>query len=102
MTSNTHRLRRGLAVAGIVAAMAAPAASARPVMEPIDPEGSDYARPASAYVVQEPAPVASSNDGFDWGDAAIGATAIGALAAIGAGATVAVRNRPRRRGHTIA
>ena len=104
MTSNTHRLRRGIALATVVGALAAPAASAAPV----DPAGVDsgYQRPPSAYNVQKlpsaPAPVTSSSDGFDWGDAGIGATAILALAAIGAGATVAVGHRPRRRGHTIA
>ncbi len=104
MASNTRRLRRGLAVAGIVTAVAAPAAWAGPV-EPVGLNGSGYERPRNAYYVQQfpppPEPATSSGDGFDWGDAGIGATAILALAAIGAGATVAVGHRPRRRGHTI-
>ena len=104
MASNTHRLRSGLAVAGIVTAVAAPAAWAGPI-ERVDRDGSGYERPPSAYRVQgpptPPEPVTSSGDGFDWGDAAIGATAILALAAIGASATVTARHRPRRRGHTI-
>ncbi len=104
MASNTRRLRRGLALAGIVTAVAAPAAWASPV-EPVDRDGSGYQRPLSAYGVQKfppaPEPVTSSGDGFDWGDAGIGATAILALAAIGAGATVTVGHRPRRRDHTV-
>jgi hypothetical protein len=99
MTSNTHSLRRGLALAGIVTAVAAPAAWAGPV-EPVDLNGSGYQRPPSAYDVQElppaPEPVTSSSDGFDWGDAGIGATAVLALAAIGAGATIAVGHHTRR------
>jgi hypothetical protein len=102
MASNTRRLRSGLAVAGIVTAVAAPAAWAGPV-ERVDRDGSGYERPLSAYYVQSPAPepATSSSDGFDWGDAGIGATAILALAAIGAGATVAVGHRTRRRDHTV-
>jgi hypothetical protein len=104
MASNTRRLRSGLAVAGIVTAVAAPAAWAGPI-ERVDRDGSGYERPLSAYGVEAfppaPEPVTSSGDGFDWGDAGIGATAILALAAIGAGATVAVGHRPRRHGHTI-
>ena len=105
MMSNTHSLRRGLALAGIVTAIAAPAAWAGPV-DPVDLNGSGYQRPPSAYIVHElppaPEPATSSSDGFDWGDAGIGATAILALAAIGAGATVAVGHRPRRHRHTVA
>ena len=40
-----------------------------------------------------PTPLAS--DGFDWGDAGIGAAGVFAVLAIGAGATVAVGHRSR-------
>jgi hypothetical protein len=82
MTSNDQKLRRGLALAVIVGALAAPAASAAP----IDPEGVK-----GEYTVKEPfvyEPQAAS-DGFDWGDAGIGAAAVLALGAIGAGAAIA-------------
>jgi hypothetical protein len=91
-------MRRGLVLATVIGALAAPTASAHRV----DPAGvdSDYTSPYSPTSERtQPAPVVS--DGFDWGDAGIGATAILALAAIGAGATVAIGHRPGR-GDTVA
>jgi len=81
----THRIAR-IAAAGLVAAaLAAPAAGARPA--PLDAP----VPPGSGPVVIEPAPppvVQSVDDGFDWGSAAIGAGAAGALALLlGAGGT---------------
>jgi hypothetical protein len=38
----------------------------------------------------------ASGDGFDWGDAGIGAAATLALAAIAGGTAVVTRHRPRR------
>lgn len=105
MTSNTHSLRRSVALAVIVSAIAAPAAWAGPI-EPADPNGSNYQRPPSAYNVERlpPAsePVIAASDGFDWGDAGIGATAMLALAAIAAGATLATGHGPHHSRHTIA
>jgi hypothetical protein len=102
MRTKKHRLRRGLALATIVAALAAPAASAAPV-DPQIPGSSDYERPSPYVPTSSPAaePVATSGDGFDWGDAGIGAIAMLALAAIAGGATVAVGHRTGR-GHTVA
>jgi hypothetical protein len=96
MRSRNHRLRRGIALATVVGAVAAPTAWAAPV----DPPGVDsgYTRPYSPTSERtQPGPVAS--DGFDWGDAGIGAAGVAALVAIGAGATLAVGRRPRR--HTV-
>jgi hypothetical protein len=71
----SHRITR-LATAALVAgALAAPAASARPVTDPPIPNGS-------GPVVIEPAPapvVPTVDDGFDWASAAIGAGAAGGL-----------------------
>jgi hypothetical protein len=98
MRSKNHRLRRGLALATVIGAIAAPTASAARV----DPGGVDvgYASPYSPTSERtQPAPVVS--EGFDWGDAGIGAAAILALAAIGAGTTVAIGYRSGR-SHTVA
>jgi hypothetical protein len=84
-----HRFTRLVAVGLASAALAAPAASARPV-SPDSP-----VPPGSAPVVIEPAParVVSVDDGFDWGSAAIGAGAVGAVVLlIGVGGT-AYRHR---------
>jgi hypothetical protein len=98
MRTRIHRMRRGLVLATVVGALVAPTASAAPV----DPPGvdSDYTSPYSPTTDRtQPAPVAS--DGFDWGDAGIGAASMFALVAIAGGATVAIGHRPRR-GHTVA
>jgi hypothetical protein len=126
MTSNS-RLRRGLAIATVGSAFLAPAASAAPIeqMVPSTANGSvesksvppppsslapsagdaydklrspdqPNAQPAAVRVVQ-----AGADDGFDWGDAGIGAGGLLALAAIAAGTVVAIRHRPDIR-HTAA
>lgn len=85
-------LRRGLAVATVALALAAPAASAAPVedMVPSTVNGEPTpAAPAPVRVVQ-----VGADNGFDWGDAGIGAGGLLALAAIASGALVAIRNRP--------
>ena len=66
---HSHRLARLVAVSLTAAALAAPAASARPA--PID----------QPFVIEpEPAPVVQTVDnGFDWDSAAIGAGGAGAL-----------------------
>ena len=103
MRTSTHSVRRSLVLAAIVIGLAAPAASAAPV-QPVD-LNQDRQSQAAAYSVpplefsSPPAPASGSSQGFDWGDAGIGATAVLALAAIAAGAAAAVGHRPRR-GHT--
>jgi hypothetical protein len=69
----SHRITR-LAAAGLIAgALAAPAASARPVADPPISNGR-------GPVVIEPVPVVPSVDnGFDWASAAIGAGTAGGL-----------------------
>ena len=90
MKSRNHKLRRALALATVVGAVAAPAASAYPIGA--DPPYTEPYRPIPNW--SQPAPVAS--DGFDWGDAGIGAASMFAVLAIAAGTTVAVGHRPRR------
>ena len=106
MKSNS-RWRRGLAVATVVSALGAPAASAAPVEQSIpstvDSEPSatvDYSKNSATgdYAPATEAPVrgvqAGADNGFDWGDAGIGAGGLLALAAIASGAAVAIRHRP--------
>ena len=91
-------LRRGLAVATVVSALAAPAASAAPVEQviPSTVNGEPSGQPAPVRVVQ-----VGADNGFDWGDAGIGAGGLLALVAIASGALVAIRHRPAP-GHTAA
>jgi hypothetical protein len=80
-----ERMTRLAAAALATAAVAAPAASARPAIDPPVDQGN------GSQVAIEPGPapvVQSADDGFDWGSAAIGAGAAGALVLlIGAGGT---------------
>jgi hypothetical protein len=113
------RIHRGLALATVAGALAAPAASAAPIDsqgtggspatsgQPTDSDASFYADPVTpnaalgADGVVEPTLVAISPadgpEGFDWGDAGIGAAAMLAVGAIGAGAALATGRMPRRR-----
>jgi hypothetical protein len=97
MKSNS-RLRRGLAVATLVSALGAPAASAAPIEQfiPSTTNGEPSGQPAPVRVVQS-----GADNGFDWGDAGIGAGGLLALAAIASGAVVAIRHRPDPR-HRVA
>ena len=85
------RMRRALALATIVGALAAPAASAAPIEQliPHTAEGEQSGQPAPVRVVQ-----VSADKGFDWGDAGIGAVGALALVVIATGAVVATRRRP--------
>jgi hypothetical protein len=84
------RLRRGLAVATVVSALVAPAASAAPVEEmvPSTLNGEPSGQQAPVRVVQ-----VGADNGFDWRDAGIGAGGLVALAAIASGALVATGHR---------
>ncbi len=77
----SHRLTRALAAGVTAAALAAPAAVARPIDGPDEPLRPD---PGPTVVVEpEQAPVVQRIDqGFDWGSAAIGAGGAGALVVI--------------------
>jgi hypothetical protein len=78
--STTKRLTTALLVAG---AVTAPAASASPVSDPIN------VLPQPVAVVQ---PSAADN-GFDWGDASIGAGGLAAVALLSLGGVATLRRR---------
>ena len=78
--SSIKRLTTTLVLAG---AITAPAASAVPTSDPIN------VNPDPAAVAQAPAP---SSQGFDWGDAGIGAGAL-VVALLAAGGVVTLRQR---------
>ena len=102
MKSTSHNLRRGLALGALVFALTAPAASAAPV-DPVD-QHLDGQALEEAYSVapvefpDSPSLAPSASDGFDWGDAGIGAAGMLALAAIASGGAVIVMHRPSRSG----
>jgi len=77
----SNRITR-LAAAGLIAAaLAAPAASARPA-------GPDTPNTGEPVVIDPAPPVVQIDDGFDWASAAIGAgTAGGLVLLIGVGGT---------------
>jgi hypothetical protein len=77
-------LRRNIAAALAIAAFAAPAAQAAPITEPGTGDTPGSAMLEVTPIETEPAaPVTISVDeGFDWGSAAIGAGAAGALLAL--------------------
>ena len=93
MTLNHPRSVRGLALAAVMSALAAPSASALPVEE-LAPHarGESDARAVPVRFVE-----VGADHGFDSGDAGIGATGVLALATIAAGAALATGHRPRPR-----
>jgi hypothetical protein len=93
MTLSHPRSVRGLALAAVISALAAPTASAIPAEQFLqDGRGGSSDRAVPVRVVQ-----VGADRGFDWGDAGIGASGLLALMAIGTGAAVATRHRPRLR-----
>jgi hypothetical protein len=86
--------QRWMVTATVVSALVAPAANAAPV-------GGHAPDPVVNAYTPSPevtAPGLESNDGFDWGDAGIGAAAMLAFGAIGAGAAVTLNGKSRLRG----
>ena len=84
---------RGLSLAAVIGTVAAPAASAVPAEQFMPAaRGDSTDRALRVRVVQ-----VEADQGFDWGDAGVGASGVIALAAIGAGAALATGHRPRAR-----
>jgi hypothetical protein len=85
--------RRGLAVAAVASALAAPAVSAAPAEQLVPSTVNDEptGRQAPVRVVE-----VSADSGFDWGDAGIGASGLLAVTAIAAGAVVAIHRQGER------
>jgi hypothetical protein len=96
MNSRKHLLA-ALALALVFAALTATSASAL-TGEQFAPgaHGSQPSQP-TAPVPTKVTVEASSDDGFDWADAAIGAGATLAIALIGVGSALLLTNRPGRR-----
>lgn len=87
------KLVAGLATAVVVLVLA-PVALARPIEAPGLPK-----LPAPKSAPATPVAKASAADGFNWGDAAIGASAMAAVIVVGLGGTVGARRvklGPRR------
>jgi hypothetical protein len=116
MRNGNHRLRRCVALATVVGAVAAPAAWAAPVDPPIPgPSGSpgtsapqagnqpqapyssvNATAPPEPTLPSTPAASSVSGEGFDWGDAGIGAGAGFAVTMIGLGGALVISSRRRR------
>jgi hypothetical protein len=93
MTLRLSRSARGVALAAVISALAAPTASAIPVEQLMpDSRGDSGLRATPVRVVE-----VGADRGFDWSDAGIGATGALALMAIGAGAAIATGHRPSAR-----
>jgi hypothetical protein len=93
MTLSHPRSVRGLALAAVISAFAAPPASAIPAEQFLpDARGDSTDRSVPVRVVE-----LGADRGFDWGDAGLGATGVLALVTIGAGAALAAGYRPSPR-----
>ena len=79
MSPRPYLLVRLLAVGASAAALAAPAAVARPMDGQNDPVRPDPGTTATVEPAPGPPIVRSVDAGFDWGSAAIGAGGAGAL-----------------------
>ncbi len=90
MTLRLARAVRGLALAAVISALAAPIASAISDEQlRADARGKSELRATPVRVVE-----VEADRGFDWGDAGIGAAGVLALIAIGAGVAIATGHRP--------
>jgi hypothetical protein len=93
--------KRMLAALLVVSAIAAPAASARPIDRVLPPGTTHETVSGEAHspVVSSPPPVQSveTSDGFNWGDAGIGAGAAFTLLSLGTGALLFSRRSRERR-----
>ena len=116
MGNSTQRIRRTVALTTAIAALAAPAAWAAPVEQILSenagstivggaqeqsPKQESYSslNSIAPYAPESsPSPVVTStpSDGFDWGDAGIGAAGVLALTAMIAGSVLVLRTRPQR------
>jgi hypothetical protein len=90
-----HHLKNAGAIALALCALAPAAASARPI--PADPNQptntTSYTQPNPPSVMR----VMTANNGFDWGDAGIGAAGGLALSFIGIGGALGVAQHRSRR-----
>jgi hypothetical protein len=110
MRNGTQRIRQTVALATAIAALAAPAAWAAPAEQILSENAGsttgnaqeqsysslNSVAPYAPQSTPSPAPTSTPGDGFDWGDAGIGATVVLALGAMVAGGAVVLRTRPQR------
>jgi hypothetical protein len=92
----SQAIKRAMALVGVLAAFAAisvPAASARTDVHPPNYQSAGTAAPVPTI----PRSPTSSSNGFDWGDAAIGAGVALVLVTLGGGAFLVSRRQPRSR-----
>ena len=98
MSNGTRRIRRALTLATAITALATPTAwgATAEQLLPSSTEGGDTReQPYTPQTTSSSSSGPVSGDGFDWGDAGIGATAMLAMAAIAGGGALVLRNRPR-------
>jgi hypothetical protein len=88
-----HGWKQWIGTATVITALAAPAAYA----SPIDGRGTSPGLKAYQASREAGSSDVRSSDGFDWGDAGIGAAATFALAAFASGAALALGGKPRLR-----
>jgi hypothetical protein len=94
--------KKMLAAMLVVAAIAAPAASARPI-DPVQPSVTAHVKVSRevpsqiSSTVPAVQTVESSSDGFNWGDAGIGAAAMFTLLGLGTGSLLVARRARERR-----
>jgi hypothetical protein len=88
------RSRRLLGLtAAIVTAVLPSAAAARPLYEL---PGSSFTADPPTFQTVAPPPAAQADQGFQWGDAGLGAAGMLVIVGVGSGAAVAVRRRSGR------
>jgi hypothetical protein len=104
MRNGTQHIRRIAALATTIAAVAAPTAWAAPVEQFLGENAESTMGNASqqqsadeqSYSSPSSAPISTASDGFDWGDAGIGASVVLALTAMVGGTALVLRTRPQR------
>jgi hypothetical protein len=90
-------IKRALAAAIVIAAVAAPTAAYARVNETqVGGAGVPVAPPYTAGAPAADQPAATSSSGFQWGDAGIGAASLLVLISVGSGAAVGYRRRTQR------
>ena len=105
MKRTTDHIRTALALALVFGAIASPAEAMLPRDQPIYHGSASQAQATTGKSQSGSASTATTvrvvrvgaSHGFSWGDAAIGGTAVLALAAIALGATMATGSRDGRR-----
>jgi hypothetical protein len=86
-----NRRRSGPAVALLIAAVAAPSASARPIDTPVGTQSPDTTGGPQVRVVEVP-----TDAGFDWTGAGLGAGAMLAATGLGGALMLTIRRRHGR------